>query len=65
MKLCRFADENGEIHAGLVVGWLYLKGPRDMRLEFQYRLSQWRMNRLRRRFDVHRGGRDDWENRIH
>jgi membrane associated rhomboid family serine protease len=50
---------------GLVVGWLYLKGPRDLRLEFQYRMSQWRMNRLRRRFDVHRGGRDDWKDRIH
>jgi membrane associated rhomboid family serine protease len=50
---------------GLVVGWLYLKGPRNLRLEFQYRMSQWRMNRLRRRFDVHRGGRDDWKDRIH
>jgi membrane associated rhomboid family serine protease len=50
---------------GLVVGWLYLKGPRDLRLELQYRMSQWRMNRLRRKFDVHRGGRDDWKDRIH
>ena len=42
---------------GLVVGWLYLKGPRDLRLEFKYRLTKWRMDRMRRRFDVHKGGR--------
>jgi membrane associated rhomboid family serine protease len=50
---------------GLAVGWLYLKGPRNLRLDFQYRLSKWRMERLRRKFNVHRGGRNDWENRIH
>ena len=51
---------------GLLVGWLYLKGPTDLALEFKYRLTKWRMQRLRRRFDVHRGGRnDDWERRIH
>jgi membrane associated rhomboid family serine protease len=45
---------------GLVVGYLYLKGPRgprQLRLELQYRLSKWRMERMRRKFDVHRGGR--------
>jgi membrane associated rhomboid family serine protease len=42
---------------GLVVGWIYLKGPRNMRLELQYHLTRWRMERMRRRFDVHRGGR--------
>jgi len=46
---------------GLLIGWLYLKGPRQMRLEFQYRMSQWRMNRLRRKFDVHKGGKSDWK----
>jgi membrane associated rhomboid family serine protease len=50
---------------GLLVGWLYLRGPRNLRLNMQYRLSRWRMARLRKRFDVRRGGRDDWENRIH
>jgi len=50
---------------GLVVGWLYLKGPRNLRLDLQYRLSRWRMERMRRRFDVHRGGRDNWRDRIH
>jgi membrane associated rhomboid family serine protease len=51
---------------GLLVGWLYLKGPRDLRLELNYRLSRWRMERMRRKFNVHKGGRgDDWTRRIH
>jgi len=50
---------------GLLVGFLYLKGPTDLRLEWRYRLTKWRMDRMRRKFNVHRGGRDDWENRIH
>jgi membrane associated rhomboid family serine protease len=45
---------------GLLVGWLYLRG-RRMRLsaEIQYQFARWRINRARRRFDVHPGGRDD------
>jgi len=45
---------------GLLVGYLYLKG-RRMRLaaEIQYQFARWRINRARRRFDVHPGGRDD------
>ena len=50
---------------GLLVGFIYLKGPIDPRLEFRYRLTKWRMDRMRRRFSLHKGGRDDWENRIH
>ncbi|MFI5177661.1 MAG: rhomboid family intramembrane serine protease [Vicinamibacterales bacterium] len=51
---------------GMLAGWLYLKGPGNMRLELKYRLTKWRMERLRRRFNIHRGGRDDdWERRIH
>jgi membrane associated rhomboid family serine protease len=42
---------------GLIAGWLYLKGPRDLQLEFRYRLTKWRMERMRRRFNVHKGGR--------
>lgn len=42
---------------GLAVGYVYLKGPRNLRLELQYHLTRWRIARLRRRFDVHRGGR--------
>ena len=44
---------------GLVIGWLYLKGPTDLRLTWRYHLTRWRMERMRRRFDVHRGGKDD------
>ena len=52
--------------AGLLVGWIYLKGPRNLRLDLNYRLSRWRMERMRRRFNVHRGGRgDDWQKRVH
>jgi membrane associated rhomboid family serine protease len=51
--------------SGLVIGWLYLKGPRDLRLDLQYRLTRWRMERLRRKFEVHPGGRKDWERHIH
>jgi rhomboid family protein len=45
---------------GLAAGYIYLKGPRgprNLRLELQYRMTKWRMERMRRRFDVHRGGR--------
>ena len=48
---------------GLVIGWIFLKGPKDLELAFRYRLTKWRMDRLRRRFNVHRGGKDD--GRIH
>jgi len=45
---------------GLAFGYFYLKGPqgpRNLRLEWQYRMTKWRMERMRRKFDVHRGGR--------
>ena len=52
--------------AGLVVGWFYLKGPKNLRLDLKYRLTRWRMERLRKRFNVHQGGRsDDWHDRVH
>lgn len=50
---------------GLVAGWLYLKGPRDLQLAFKYRMTKWRMERMKRRFNVHRGGRGSWGDRIH
>jgi membrane associated rhomboid family serine protease len=51
---------------GLLVGWLYLRGPGNLRLDMNYRLSRWRMERLRRKFDVHKGGKgNDWQNRVH
>ena len=54
---------SGVAHAthlgGLAVGYLYLKG-RRLRLgaELQYRVNRWRIDRMRKRFDVHRGGKN-------
>lgn len=50
---------------GLVAGFVYLKGPTNLRLELRYRLTKWRMERMRRRFSVHKGGRGNWGDRIH
>jgi membrane associated rhomboid family serine protease len=51
---------------GLVFGYLYLRVWRPHPLsEIKYRYVKWRMNRLRRRFDVHTGGRNDWDRHIH
>jgi membrane associated rhomboid family serine protease len=52
---------------GLIVGWAYLGGPDRLRSELRYRMARWRMERTRRRFDVHKGGRGPggWNDRIH
>lgn len=52
---------------GLVVGYLYLKGGRlHLVSELQYRFLKWRINRMRRRFDVYSGGRaNDVDRRVH
>ena len=42
---------------GMLVGWLYLQGPTNLRLAIRYRITKWRMDRMRKRFDVHKGGR--------
>jgi membrane associated rhomboid family serine protease len=53
--------------AGLVVGYLYLKGARlDPLSELKYRYLKWKINRVRRKFDVYSGGRaNDWDRRVH
>lgn len=54
--------------SGFLIGWLYLRGPKNLRLELQYRLTKWRMDRMRKRFSVHKGGRNDddgWSGRVH
>jgi membrane associated rhomboid family serine protease len=54
--------------AGFVIGWFYLRGPKNLSLDLQYRLTKWRMDRMRQRFNVHKGGRDDhdrWNGRVH
>jgi rhomboid family protein len=43
---------------GMLFGYVYLKSGRGGPwLDLKYRYTKWRMNRLRRRFDVHPGGR--------
>jgi membrane associated rhomboid family serine protease len=52
---------------GLLVAYLYLKGSGvDPLGEVRYRYLKWRINRVRKKFDVYSGGRaDDWDRRIH
>lgn len=52
---------------GLVFGYLYLKGGRGRPLGgFRDQYAKWKMNRLRRRFEVLTGGRKgDWGGRVH
>ncbi len=55
------------ISADCVAGYLYLKGGRIHLLsEVKYRYLKWRINRMRRKFDVYSGGRaDDVNRRVH
>jgi membrane associated rhomboid family serine protease len=51
---------------GLLVGYLYLRGGRGgFSAEIKYRYLKWKMNRLRRKFDVYAGGRSDWDRNVH
>jgi len=52
---------------GLIFGYLYLRGGRGgLIAEVKYRYLKWKMNRLRRKFDVYSGGRgDSWNGKIH
>jgi membrane associated rhomboid family serine protease len=52
---------------GLVVGYLFLKSGRAHPLsELKYRYLKWKINRVRKKFDVYSGGRaDDWDRRVH
>jgi membrane associated rhomboid family serine protease len=52
---------------GLIVGYLYLKSGRIHPLsELKYRYLKWKINRVRKKFDVYSGGRaDDWDRRVH
>lgn len=60
---------------GIAAGYLYLKGGRiggriggrlNVIAEIKYRYVKWRINKMRRRFDVYSGGRtDDVDRRIH
>jgi membrane associated rhomboid family serine protease len=52
---------------GALAGYVYLKGGRIHLLsEVKYRYLKWRINRMRRKFDVYSGGRaDDVDRRVH
>ena len=51
---------------GLVIGYLYLRtGRGGFGAELKYRYLKWKMNRLRRKFDVYSGGRSDWDRHVH
>lgn len=53
---------------GLLFGYLYLKGGGGgITAEIKYRYVKWKMNRLRRKFDVYTGGggRSDWDRKVH
>jgi len=52
---------------GLAVAYLFLKGARiDPISEVKYRYLKWKINRVRKKFDVYSGGRaDDWDRRVH
>jgi membrane associated rhomboid family serine protease len=51
---------------GLFFAYVYLKGGRGgLSAEIKYRYLKWKMNRLRRKFDVYSGGRSDWDRHVH
>ena len=52
---------------GLLVAYLFLKSARHApALGVKYRYLKWKINRLRKKFDVYSGGRaDDWDRRVH
>ena len=51
---------------GLIFAYLYLRGGRGgLSAEVKYRYLKWKMNRLRRKFDVYSGGRSDWDRHVH
>ena len=52
---------------GLLVGYLFLKGNRMHPIsELKYRYLKWKINRVRKKFDVYSGGRaSDYDRRVH
>ena len=52
---------------GLIVAYVFLKSGRiDPISELKYRYLKWKINRVRKKFDVYSGGRaDDWDRRVH
>jgi membrane associated rhomboid family serine protease len=52
---------------GLVVGYFLLKGARIHPIsEVKYRYLKWKINRVRKKFDIYSGGRaNDYDRRVH
>jgi membrane associated rhomboid family serine protease len=54
---------------GMLVGYVFLQGGRGgWGAEIKYRYLKWKMNRLRRKFDVYSGGRSEksgWDRHVH
>ena len=54
---------------GLFIGYLFLQSGRGgLSAEIKYRYLKWKMNRLRRKFDVYSGGRSEksgWDRHVH
>jgi membrane associated rhomboid family serine protease len=65
------SDPGGTANAthlgGLLVGYLLLKGARLHPIsEVKYRYLKWKINRVRKKFDVYSGGRaNDYDRRVH
>jgi len=55
--------------SGLLVAFVYLKGARlklNPWAEVKYRYIKWKINRVRKKFDVYSGGKnDEWNRRVH
>jgi hypothetical protein len=51
------------------VAYVYLKGARlklNPWAEVKYRYIKWKINRVRKKFDVYSGGKnDEWNRRVH
>jgi membrane associated rhomboid family serine protease len=52
---------------GLIIAYFFIKGARVHPLaEIKYRYLKWKINRVRKKFDVYSGGRsNDWDRRVH
>jgi rhomboid family protein len=51
---------------GLLVAYVYLQsGKGGLVAEIKYRYLKWKMNRLRRKFDVVSGGKPRWDRHVH
>jgi membrane associated rhomboid family serine protease len=69
VMLQSYSNSGGVAHfahlGGLVFGYLYLSmGRGGPWAEIKYRWVRWRMNRMKKKFGVHEGGRR-WDSRIH